>query len=662
MSQCSCSNECSLSTFYNGFNAREPGVIKKYSYHGLEIYAILKSMAFTNPIIAYGCQRGSWDANQQQSVMPSDDLDEFTYDPKCLVIESNQMLAIGYSNLSNSVNIVLTVFPNVNIVVRNGGKLVVFNNNSLVNYGNWSIENSAVILESPHTASIINSGYIMLKNTCLVGKGTIYNNGTIKANCYSKIILGREKIDLNENTKEATAKPKQVASSYCADELGSKIINSGVISINSYSVFDLVGTLLNGSSDVNCCYLECPDSNHQLDLPKQAVISVVGNSKFKYKFGGIQDSRFVNEQDAILQFYRDTYSIFKVSDNDFNTNVIINRGTMTLNGESSFNSVNLENYHVFGNSCCKPSSSDDPACDLEYNYAKILFTTSNDPPFINNASRSSIIRIAPTCNLVVDGYSIDNYGKIIIGYFQSCDSEDSACTQLETGECATNDCQNYCCPGNTELQTVAVNARFIYGFLSPSSAKSKICFRNFYLLRICGKSIFDFGKNASIVDQGKQVTLVNQGQIINLGFVQVNRNSEIINTPSPFTLQNEDCSIQNGATGKGGAINYASVIYIQKPIGDDLDTGGTIQVNSAPFFAGSKVCNNPLGIIVDWVGYDSEDNYKLVFGLDPGNIKNRGGKVRWQPYPDWVEWEIEAIKLYLIQQNSELSFDIPCLS
>jgi len=63
-----------------------------------------------------------------------------------------------------------------------------------------------------------------------------------------------------------------------------------------------------------------------------------------------------------------------------------------------------------------------------------------------------------------------------------------------------------------------------------------------------------------------------------------------------------------------------------------------------------------------FLGYDSEDNYRLVFGLDPSDIRNRGGKVRWQPYPNWTEWDIEAIKLYLIQQNSELSFDVPCLS
>ena len=233
---------------------------------------------------------------------------------------------------------------------------------------------------------------------------------------------------------------------------------------------------------------------------------------------------------------------------------------------------------------------------------------------------------------------------------------------MELGECGTTECQNYCCPGTEELRSVGVNARFIYGFLSPGRDRSKICFRNFYLIRICGKSIFDFGKNASIVDSGRQVTLVNQGQLINLGFLQVNRNSEIINTPSPFTIQREECSIQNGAIANDGTVEYASVIYLQKPVDDDLDTGGSIQVNNAPLFSGSKVCNNPLGLIVDWVAYDSEDNFKLVFGLDPKNIRSRGGKVRWQPYPDWTEWEIEAIKLYLIQQNSELSFDVPCLS
>ena len=664
MAQCSCSDECSLSTFYNGFNAKEPGIIKKYSYHGLEIYAILKSMAFTKEIIAYSCKYGSWDANQQQQQQQTDDLDEFTYDPKCLIIENNQMLAIGYSNLPTTINIVLTVFPDVNIRVRNGGKLVIFNNNSLVNYGNWILENSAIILESQHTATIVNSGTINLKNTCLVGKGTIYNNGTISANCYSKIILGREKIETNEDTKDISAKPKQNINIYCIDELVSKIINSGVISINSYSVLDVVGSFINGSSDINCCYIQCPDLDQELTLPNQAVVSVRGNSKFKFKFGNIQEPQFINENGAILQFYRDTYSIFKVSDFQSTANIIINRGTMTLNGESSFNSVNLENYYIFGNSCCKETGqSDDPsASNLAYNYAKILFTTSKDPPFINNASRNSVIRIAPTCNLVVDGYCIDNYGKIIIGYYQPPDSTDPGCTQLETGECKTTDCQNYCCPGSTQLQTVAVNARFIYGFLSPSSSKSRICFRNFYLVRVCGKSIFDFGKNASIIDSGKQVTLVNQGQLINLGFIQVNRNSEIINTPSPFTIQLEECSIQNGAITNNGEIEYASVIYLQQPTGDDLDTGGTIQVNSGPLFSGSKVCNNPLGLIVDWVGYDSEDNYRLVFGLDPSDIRNRGGKVRWQPYPNWTEWDIEAIKLYLIQQNSELSFDVPCLS
>ena len=93
MAQCSCTDECTLSTFYNGFNATEPGVIKKYSYHGLEIFAVLKSMAFTSQLIAYACRRGSWDANQQTMPMPVDDLaDDITYDPKCLVIESHVLV------------------------------------------------------------------------------------------------------------------------------------------------------------------------------------------------------------------------------------------------------------------------------------------------------------------------------------------------------------------------------------------------------------------------------------------------------------------------------------------------------------------------------------------------------------------------------------------
>lgn len=667
MAQCQCSNECSLSTFYNGFNAKEPGVIKKYSYHGLEIYAILKSMALTNPIIAFSCQTGSWDASQSglQDPPPEDDLaDDITYEPRCLVIEPNQMLAIGYSNLPTTINIVLSVFPNVNVRVQNGGKLVIFNNNSLVNYGNWHFDNAALIMESPHTASIVNSGLISLKNTCLVGKGTIYNNGTLNAGCYSKIILGKEKIEEGENSKEVSSQPKQVASTYCFDELTSKVINSGIFSLNSYSVFDLVGTFINGKTDVNCCYIQCPDSNQELEFPPAAVTSIRGNSKFKYRFGNIPEAQFLNEENAILQFYRDTYSIFRQSDHSNATNLVINRGTMTLNGESSFNDVNLENYHVFGNSCCRPATANGNSgtdTELSYNYAKILFTSVKTPPFINNAGRSSVIRIAPTCNLVIDGYCVDNYGKFIVGYYQTDESEDPNCNKAEEGDCSTTaGCEGYCCPGPTELSTVAINARFLYGYLRPSSSREKICFRNFYLIRICGKSVFDFGINASPIENNKQVTLINQGQIANLGFIQVNQNSEIINTPSPFTIQREECSIQNGSATPTSETEFASVIYLKRPVNDDLDTGGMIRINSAPLFSGSKVCNNRLGLIVDWVAYDSEDNYKLVFGLDPTDIRNRGGKVRWQPYPNWEEWEMEAIKLYLIQQNSDLTFDIPC--
>lgn len=252
MTSC-CKNECNLACFYCGCQNIDPLLIKKYSYQGMEIYALLKSLNLTLPFLSSICQKYSGNianpcgTNQcgtnscgTNPCATNDCSVEVEQTPIAskLVIDCNQMLAIGYSHIKLGFPLVLSIFPGVEIVVRNGGKIVIFNENSLINYGNIYIDNSCIILESDDTARLVNNGCITLKSSFLLGKGIIFNNGRFNAICYSKIVLGKNKASNLDTDGTSTDDSGQETDSSnndthtalsCLDflEAYSRIINAG---------------------------------------------------------------------------------------------------------------------------------------------------------------------------------------------------------------------------------------------------------------------------------------------------------------------------------------------------------------------------------------------------------------------------------------------------
>ena len=178
-----CANECNISCFYAGMQAVDPQAIKRYTFQGMEIYALIKSINLSQPFLASVC------AQCGTTSVPG-------FSSK-LTVDANQMLAIGYSHLESGFPIVLSMYPGLELIIRNGGKLAIFNDNSLVNYGCILIDNAAMIMESDdHHARFINNGSVALKSSFIVGRGLIFNNGRINISCYSKVSLGKQKNDI----------------------------------------------------------------------------------------------------------------------------------------------------------------------------------------------------------------------------------------------------------------------------------------------------------------------------------------------------------------------------------------------------------------------------------------------------------------------------------
>ena len=180
-------NEINIADLFENISSIDQLLHRKYNYQGMEIFTIQKSLNLTLPLINSIFNQNNG-INQQ---IPN----------AKIVIDSNQMLAIGYTHLMVGFPIILTIYPNVEIIIRNGGKLVLFNDNSLINYGNIIVDNSIVILENNEnvTPRLINNGCISMRGSFLLGKGTIFNNGRFSANCNSKISLGKNKIQSSTN-------------------------------------------------------------------------------------------------------------------------------------------------------------------------------------------------------------------------------------------------------------------------------------------------------------------------------------------------------------------------------------------------------------------------------------------------------------------------------
>ena len=664
MTSC-CKNECNLACFYNGCQNIDPLLIKKYCYQGMEIYALIKSLNLTLPFLSSICQKFSGPTGCETTCQPDCAVEvEQAPVPSKLVIDCNQMLAIGYSHIKLGFPLVFSVFPGVEIVVRNGGKIVIFNDNSLINYGNIYFDNSCIILESDDTARLINNGCITLKSSFMVGKGIIFNNGRFNAICYSKIVIGKNKASNLESDESTTIDTSDTTSSTadtqkaltCLDflEAYSRIINAGSFEVSSYSNLELEGSFINGKNEVACCFFDQLCNLLPSDVsydpvavcPNQAVFQLSGNSKFIFTFGTNSETEFLNDTRSNICFDCDTQSIIGLLSKSKSKNTVVNKGTMTLNGESTFKSVNLDNYYIIQNTY-RVDSSMEGGC--HFFYARTLFTSNGYTAKISNICKEASIRIAPTCYFYVDGYSFINYGKIIVG--QKLNANINITLTSMTLVTAEN-----CIEINAQEVFVAndlsLNATFIYGYLNENSNQNSIVFKNFHNMIIAPKSIVMIGKNSSLNSAKKpQVSMINQGIIFNFGLLQVNRNTEIINRPCPFNINNEEFSIYNGGYSP---FNTNSVIVIRKPK-EDNGSGGYIKSVSASMYNGGKIRNTATGLINSWVGYTKIENdktvqCKLIYGLQ--STVSGTGKIRVIPYPNLNMWDKDCLQQYLQQQGN----------
>ena len=671
-----CTGECNLACFYNGVQSIDQGLLRKYNFQGMEIYALLKSLNITQPFLSSVCSQATTGVTPSEYQPPL---------PVKLIIDSNQMLAIGYSHIQLGFPIILSIFPGVEVVVRNGGKIVIFNDNSLVNYGEIFLDNAALILESENTSRLINNGCITLKTSFLVGKGVIFNSGRINISCYSKVSIGKEKGITSETveetdsdmdllsfanlTKQSPVSSKTVSTLDFAENY-SRVINSGYFIMSSYSTFELEGSLLNGKGEVANCFMEQLNGYLPQDLhydpgafsTQNALIQLSSNSRFTFTFGNNLENEFMNDVGSFITFEMDTQVVIQRLESSSSKNTIVNRGTLTLNGEATFKSVNLDNFYLVQNTYEVDSTS--PG-GFRFFYAKTLFTSQLDPAKISNISKESCICVAPTCTFYVDGYNIVNYGSIIVGKrLHSVESPlivpvstilpgAGVTTLASLAGAETLECSEQLFPA----MDLSRNATFVYGYITINPNLVPVTLKNFSRISIAPKSIVMIGKNSSLTNSGRpQATMLNQGTIFNHGLLQVNRNSEIVNRPCPFNINNEEYSIINGGVP---SFNSNAVILIRKP-DNGLDTGGYIKTVSALLYNGGKVKNNSTGIIISWVGYEREviddcTTCILVYGLQA--TVTGSGKTRIIPYPNISTWNQECLQEYLQQQAQGGSTD-----
>jgi hypothetical protein len=674
----SCANECNISCFYAGIQSVDPQAVKRYTFQGMEIFAFIKSVNLSQPFLQSVCSKCN--ANGTNSFFPSS--------VTKLTVDANQMLAIGYSHIQEGFPIVLTIYPGVELIVRNGGKIAVFNDNSIVNYGCILNDNASLILESEDShARLINNGNIALKSSFLVGNGLIFNNGRFNITCYSKFSLGKgtnstvtsEDNVLTTNNKNSTStsdNSNKQLTTLDFTESYSRFINGGVVNISSYSSFELEGTFINGKKGIACCFLDqiccvAPDGSTTPtgnDLPTEVVLEVAGNSRFTFSFGRNVETELINEITCAMVFSRESTILIQSLLESPSKNTLVNRGVITTNGETTFKGVNVDNYGIIQSTFIAPETSDTgtPTQTAEYNFAKCLFTCIPDTICrFSNLGDKSFLVIAPTCTVFFDGYNVLNYGQIGVGSKLRVDSlvenNDGTTTvesnvdfdgvppQSDPTKIVRVDCSE------TSNLDVSVNGTLIFGYVRIDPTANRITLKNFKNITICPRSILMIGKN-SLLDSANQpqVSALNQGTIFNTGLLQVNRNSEIINRPCPFTMNSEEFSIINGDPAINGTSRSNAIILVRKP-NNGNDSGGFIKSVSALLYNGGKIQNTSVGILISWVGFEreEEDNFtrcNLVFGVQ-SRIAGTG-KVRVLPYPDWSEWDQDCLNEYMMSQNS----------
>ena len=671
MTSC-CKTECNLACLYSGSQNIDPLLFKKYAYQGMEIYALLKSFNLTLPLLSSISQK--YCNNGTPVLCPTECVDDCNNVevveplpiPSKLVIDANQMLAIGYSHIKLGFPLVFSIFPGVEIVIRNGGKIVIFNDNSLINYGNLYFDNSTLILESDDTARLINNGCITLKSSFFIFNGIIFNNGRRNAICYSKIVIGRNKAsNLETETSASTCQQQEILDDISLGaqralttldflEAYSRIINAGAFEVNSYSTFELEGSFINGKNEVACCFFDqlCNILPNDISYdpstvcPSQAVFQLSGNSKFTFIFGNNVETEFLNDTKSNICFDADTQSMIRRVNISVSKNNVVNKGAFTLNGETTFKGVNLENFSLVQSTYRIDSCSES---GYLFYYGRVLFTSGGYVVKICNICKEASIKIAPTCYFCMDGCNFINYGRLIVGQ-QINISEDITITLVNGDNCVEVSANQV-----FAARELSLNATFIYGYLTLNSNQNSVIFKNFSDLIIAPKSIAMIGKNSTENTSGKpQVSMLNQGTIFNFGLLQVNRFTEIINRPCPFQLNNEEFSIYNGGYS---SFNTNSVIVIRKPNNGNI-SGGFVKSASASIYNGGKIRNTSTGLIISWVGYqktidendESAVQCSLVYGLQ--STVSGSGKIKIIPYPNINSWDRDCLQQYLQQQGS----------
>ena len=668
---------CNIAVLYDRCCSKLP--IKKQVYQGIEIFVITGSFTLTRQLIANCC----------------DDVGEGCCPDTTLEICSNQALCIGYSNY---VTVHSIVFENkAPIIVRGGGRFIVFHQHVFVNAPNGflDVQNGCVLLDSPNCCKFVNYGNVEFKSSYLVGQGTVSNIGRMCISSYSKVFIGKEKpVDIsnlsedptdtlstilsgtntnaNQSNSNAVANTNSMATSYgILQEYSSRFVNTGVVIISAYSIFEITGTFIQGGDDVTFCYAgnissgccePCDESEFVNTECDGCLFHITGSSKYRYTFGSMADDTFINEKgssfvsdgDTDVQFLPTPITSSNKTVKTPPKNIIINRGKFTFNGQTVFQNVNVENYSVI------QSTYDD--ITNEFYYGKILFNnTTSVPKSFKNIGIPSILRVAPTFILCMSGFNFLNEGCLIIG------SGTKTMTAFD-GSVITNFCNNsvtagpnalYDMSGNllsfdtaeqftcscgpsgsnsgtcqecavlTNSNNVVTNAKFYFGYLQSNSNQPQVSFSNKNTIYNCQKSVFIFGKNAAQLDDNgtPQVIMKNNGGIVNNGYMQVSKNSLILCTPPLFNnFPTTFTTIENGVQPQNSCNTLSSraILCVKVPNNRNCVSGGRIEIVSNS--SNLVLVNNQNGILADWLC--QEPNNIQIRGISPaGAITNNGGQV-----------------------------------
>ena len=672
---------CNISKFYEGMKNIDPHLLKKQTFQQGEIYVFMKSIIIDCYLLNSACE-----------TLLKDGSDECDYNK--LIIDSNQILTLGYRNLKYNQSINITISSDLTVNFINGSTCIIFNENTIINNGLLSIYHSNFCLESNHQAKFINNNKIVLNNSQLFGTGMIINNNIFEIICYSKVYLGRLKKNKEEKDLVLNEENNTI-DSYLYDfgQHITKFINAGTLNISGYSLFDLLGYFINGVSDI-CNYLvdNC-QSKKLIEYNKKTQICsrifIKSNSRFLFTGGDYYSDSFINDCNGLIISETNTYFRVQSSNNSNNENLsknsFVNKGNIIFNGEVYFISINIENYKTIKNTINTIKNYIENGIEFteSFNYSKIICVNNRDDfiPSFKNIGNKSLLEISPTCSLHIFGYHLINQGNIGIGISKN-NVDDCNCEKGTDIEIVLSDTEELISDNidNINLlnviKDIKINGEFIFGFAELNN-NFNIMFKNWGNIYVFSKSRFILGYNSSCVINGKrQVILFNYGLIRNWGYLKVCRFSEIINLPSfPF---NPDCKLYGIINGsdtcclvdvKNKSVSpnckFNSIVIVMRPIPNIQNnpyTGGFIKSENKIFSNCSVIKNFCSGVIISWYGYQEDlanNDCEIVYGIKDENLKkSNSGKLIPLPYPDSLDkWPQKCLSKFIEHQSFSFDFD-----